>query len=95
MKRRQFIAGLGSAAVWSLMARAQQPERMRRIGVLMGGDENDPEGRRRVSAFTQALSDLGWTDGRNVRMNVRWAANDINRMRALARELVGLHLPSF
>jgi putative tryptophan/tyrosine transport system substrate-binding protein len=90
MRRREFITLLGSAAAWPLAARAQQGERVRRIGVLMGGDENDPEGERRASAFTQALSDLGWTDGRNVRMNVRWAANNIDRMQALARELVGL-----
>ena len=63
---------------------------MRRIGVLMPGDENDPEEKRRVSAFTQALADLGWTDGRNVRMDLRWGGGDINRIRALAQELVGL-----
>jgi putative ABC transport system substrate-binding protein len=56
----------------------------------MAGDENDPEGRRRVSAFTQALADMGWTDGRNVRMDLRWGGADINRLRALAQELVGL-----
>jgi putative ABC transport system substrate-binding protein len=56
----------------------------------MGGDENDPEWKRRLSAFTQALADLGWTDGRNVRMDLRWAGGDTNRMRALAQELVGL-----
>src|SRR6516162_10248015 len=90
MRRREFIAGLGSAAAWPLVARAQQPDRMRRIGVLMSFDENDPEGKLRYSAFTQALADLGWTDGRNVRMDVRWGRADINRIRAFARELVGL-----
>jgi putative ABC transport system substrate-binding protein len=75
---------------WPLAARAQQSERMRRIGVLMGFDENDPEGKRRYSAFTQALADLGWTDGRNVRMDLRWGGGDTNRIRALAQELVGL-----
>ena len=90
MNRREIIAGLGSAAAWPVVARAQQPDRMRRIGVLMGFDENDPEGTRRYSAFPRALADLGWTDGRNVRMDLRWAGDDINRMRALARELVGL-----
>ena len=70
MRRRQFIAGLGSAAAWPLVARAQQPDHVRRIGVLMSHDENDPEGKRRYSAFTQALADLGWTDGR-VRMDLR------------------------
>src|SRR5262245_51150675 len=92
MHRRSFLTLLGgaSAAAWPLAARAQQGERIRRIGVLMPGDENDPEGKRRVSAFTQALADLGWTDGRNVRMELRWARADINRIRALAQELVGL-----
>src|SRR6516162_7882671 len=90
MRRRDLIAGLGSAAAWSVVARAQQPERMRRIGVLSGADENDPEWKSRISAFTQVLTDLGWTDGRNLRMDLRWARGDINRARALAQELVGL-----
>jgi putative ABC transport system substrate-binding protein len=91
IRRREFIAGLGGGAVsWPLSAHAQQGERVRRIGVLMGYDENDPEGKLRYSALTQALADLGWTDGRNVRMNVRWAAPDVDRMQALAKELVGL-----
>jgi putative ABC transport system substrate-binding protein len=90
MRRREFIAGLGSAAAWPVVARAQQGERMRSIGVLMPWDGNDPEGKRRYSAFTQALADLGWTDGRNVRMDLRWAGGDINQIRALAEELVGL-----
>jgi putative ABC transport system substrate-binding protein len=90
MKRRQFIAGLGSAAAWGHSARGQQGDRVRRIGVLVGADENDPESNRRYSAFTQALADLGWADGRNVRMDLRWGGGDINRMRALAQELVGL-----
>jgi putative ABC transport system substrate-binding protein len=63
---------------------------MRRIGVLIGGDENDPERKTSLSALTQALADLGWTDGRNVRMDLRWGGADINRIGALARELVGL-----
>jgi putative tryptophan/tyrosine transport system substrate-binding protein len=89
MKRREFIAGLGAVAL-PLAAHAQQPERMRRIGVLMPGDENDPALKTYVSAFAPALADLGWTDGRNVRMHFRWAGGDINRIRALAQELVGL-----
>jgi putative tryptophan/tyrosine transport system substrate-binding protein len=71
MRRREFIAGLGSAAAWPLAARAQQPGRVRRIGVLNGGDENDPASKSAVPAFTQALADLGWTDGRNVRIDLR------------------------
>jgi putative ABC transport system substrate-binding protein len=90
VKRRTFIAGLGSAAAWPLAARAQQGDRVRRIGVLIAFDENDPEQKRRVSAFTQALAGLGWTDGRNVRMDLRWGGGDTNRIRALAQELVGL-----
>jgi putative ABC transport system substrate-binding protein len=90
IRRREFIAGLGSAAAWPLAARAQQGDRVRRIGVLSGGNENDPELKPRRSAFTQALAELGWIDGRNVRMDLRWGGGDINRIRALARELVGL-----
>jgi putative ABC transport system substrate-binding protein len=90
MKRRDFIALLGAAAAWPLAARAQQGDRVRRIGVLIPFDENDSEGKLRYSAFTQALAALGWTDGRNVRIDLRWAGGDINRIRALAQELVGL-----
>jgi putative ABC transport system substrate-binding protein len=90
MKRRAFIAALGGAASWPLAVRAQQPDRVRRIGVLMSWDENDPLAKGRVSAFTQALADLGWADGRNVRIDLRWARGDINRIRAFAQELVGL-----
>jgi putative tryptophan/tyrosine transport system substrate-binding protein len=90
MRRREFIAGLGSAAAWPVVARAQQGNRVRRIGMLMPYNENDPGRKARVSAFTQALADLGWTDGRNVRMDFRWAGGDTNRIRALAQELVGL-----
>jgi hypothetical protein len=64
MKRRTFIAGLGSAVAWPVASPAQQGDRVRRIGVLLGGDENDPGQKRRYSAFTQALADLGWTDER-------------------------------
>jgi len=90
MRRRDFIAGLGSAAAWPLAARAQQGDRVRRIGVLMPYDENDPLAKTLISAFIQALAGLGWTDGRNVRMDLRWYGDDINRIRALAQELVGL-----
>jgi putative tryptophan/tyrosine transport system substrate-binding protein len=89
MKRREFVAGLGSAAAWPVVARAQQGDRVRRIGVLMPFDETDPE-EFLYSAFTQALADLGWTGGRNVRMDLRWGGGDTNRIQALAQELVGL-----
>jgi putative ABC transport system substrate-binding protein len=88
--RRKFVVALGGAAAWPLAARAQQADRVRRISVLMPGDENDPEPKRRVSALPQALAGLGWTDGRNVRIDLRYARADINRIRALAQELVGL-----
>jgi putative tryptophan/tyrosine transport system substrate-binding protein len=91
MKRREFIAGLGSAAAWPVVARAQQQDQpVRRIGVLMSGDENDFLAKARISAFTQALADLGWTVGRGMRMDLRWAGGDTNRIRTLAHELVGL-----
>ena len=90
LRRREFIAGLGGAAAWPLAARAHQGDRVRRIGVLMGNYENDPDAKTRLSAFTQALAGLGWTDGRNVRMDLRWGGGDINRIRALAQKLVGL-----
>ena len=90
MRRREFIAGLGSSAAWPVSAPAQQGDRVRRIVVLMAYDENDPEGKLRLSAFTQALAVLGWTDGRNMRMDLRWHGGDNNRIPTLAQELVGL-----
>ena len=90
MERRQFMALLGGAAAWPLAARAQRGDRVRRIGVLMPSDENDPGVKLFVSAFIQALAALGWTDGRNVRMDLRQHGGDINRIRALAQELVSL-----
>jgi len=90
IRRRKFIMLVGGAAAWPLTVRAQQPDRMRRIGVLTTLDENDPLTKLRVSAFTQALADLGWTDGRNVRIDLRWGGDDPNRIRALAQELVAL-----
>jgi putative ABC transport system substrate-binding protein len=90
IRRRDFITLLGGAAAWPLAAHAQQGDRVRRIGLLMWGDENDPEQKRRLSALTQALADLGWTEGRNVRMDLRWGRGDANRTRAFAQELVGL-----
>jgi putative ABC transport system substrate-binding protein len=91
MRRREFIAALGgAAATWPLAARAQQGDRVRRIGVLMWGDENDPVFKTFVAAFIQALAELGWIDGRNVRIDLRWHGDDTNRIRALAQELVDL-----
>jgi putative ABC transport system substrate-binding protein len=90
LRRREFIAGLGGAAAWPLAALAQQGDRVRRIGVLMYNNENDPVWKSYVSTFTQALANLGWSDGRNLRMDLRWPGPDINRIRALAQELVRL-----
>ena len=90
IRRREFISLLGGAAAWPLTASAQQGDRLRRIGVLMAYDENDPAAKTIVSTFTQALAGLGWTDGRNVRMDLRWWGDDTNRLRALAQELAGL-----
>src|SRR5262249_29940105 len=81
MRRRESIAGLGSAAgVWPLPIRAQQGDRERRIGVLMSGDEDEPAAKSQLSAFTRTLMDLGWTDGRKVRMDLRWGGGDTNRI---------------
>ena len=91
MKRRQFIAGLGAAAAWPVAARAQrQADRIRRIGVLMSNAEGDPEGKARVTALEQGLENVGWTEGRNTRIDYRWAAGDVERMRAYAKELIDL-----
>src|SRR6516162_2592556 len=90
IRRRNFITLLGGAAAWPLAARAQQGDRVRRIGVLIPFDENDPVAKTQVSAFTQTLPDLGWADGRNARIDLRWAGDGINRIRVLAQELVGL-----
>ena len=78
--RRETITLLGGAAAWPLAARAQQGDRVRRLGVLQSADENDAEQKRRPSAFTQALADLGWTDGRNVRIDLCGGGGDINRI---------------
>ena len=93
MRRRSFITLLGGAVAWPLAARAQQAGRVRRIGVLMPYDEDDLVQKTRLSAFIQALAGLGWVDGRNVRIDLRWGGGDVNRIRALAQELVGLQLP--
>jgi putative tryptophan/tyrosine transport system substrate-binding protein len=88
MRRREFIA-LGGAAAWPLVARGQQPERMRRIGVLMNVASDDPEGQARIAAFRQELQQLGWTDGRDVRIDYRWAG-DAGRFQRYAEELLAL-----
>ena len=95
IRRREFITLLGgAAAAWPFAAEAQQGDRVRRISVLLWGDENDPVWKPRVPTFTQALADLGWTDGRNVRMDLRWAGGDINRLRAPAPRAAGIRKPS-
>ena len=92
IKRRDFIALLGgAAAAWPLAARAQQGERMRRIGVVMVTKETDPETPLRTMEFRQALAKLGWSEGRNVVIDFRFGTGgDLNRMRAQAKELTGL-----
>ena len=90
MKRREFIAALGGAAAWPMVARAQQPERTRRIGVLMNRTADDPETSSFVGAFAQGLAELGWTIGRNVRIEYRWGANDADLDRRYAPDLVAL-----
>jgi ABC-type uncharacterized transport system substrate-binding protein len=91
IERRKFIAALGgSAFVWPLAARAQQADRVRRVGVLMNLAADDPEGQARIAAFLQGLQELGWTEGRNVRIDYRWHADDADRYRTYAAELVAL-----
>jgi len=89
MKRRTFIAGLGSAAAWPVVARAQQRERMRRVGALFGGAEGDPEYHARLEGFRQGLEKLGWLEGRNLLIDYRFAAS-ADRYRLLAKELLDL-----
>ena len=91
MRRREFVTLLGGAAVaWPLAARAQQPEQMRRIGVLTNLVADDPEAQARVGAFLQGLQELGWAVGRNMRIEYRWGAGDADRTRGYAAELVAL-----
>jgi putative ABC transport system substrate-binding protein len=89
MKRREFITLAGAAAAWPIAARAQQPERMRRVGVLMGG-ANDAEGQARITAFRQSLQAEGWIEDRSVRIDERWAGGETASVQAHASELVGL-----
>ena len=90
ISRRELIGGLGSAGAWPLVARAQQPEQMRRIGVLMNRAAGDSEGEARVVAFQQSLQQLGWSDGRNMRMDIRWGEDHVDRERKYGVELVAL-----
>jgi ABC-type uncharacterized transport system substrate-binding protein len=90
VRRREFITLLGGAAGWPLAARAQQADSLRRIGALMNLTADDPESRARIAAFVQGLQQLGWTDGRNLRIDVRWAGADADRFRTYAAELVAL-----
>jgi putative ABC transport system substrate-binding protein len=90
MRRRAFLTLLGSAAAWPLAARAQQPARMRRIGVLSSTAADDPQSQRRMTALVQGLQQLGWTDGRNVLIETRWGAGDNERLRRYAAELIAL-----
>jgi putative ABC transport system substrate-binding protein len=91
LRRREFISLLsGAAAGWPLAAHAQQPERMRRIGVLMNLAADDPQGQARLAGFQQTLQQLGWNDGRNVGIDIRWHENDADRARRYAHELVAL-----
>jgi putative ABC transport system substrate-binding protein len=90
MKRREFLGALGGAAAWPLAARAQQPARMRRIGVLMPVSATDPESPTRLAAFAQGLQQLGWTIGGNVRVDYRWSEGNANNLRKYTAELVAL-----
>jgi putative tryptophan/tyrosine transport system substrate-binding protein len=90
MQRRDFITLLGSAAAWPVTARAQQSYGMRRVSVLMGYGDHDPQGEAQLAGFMKGLSDLGWADGRNLRIDIRWTAGSVERAQMLAKELVDL-----
>jgi putative ABC transport system substrate-binding protein len=90
MRRREFIAALGGAAAWPLAARAQQSERMRRIGVLIQVAEGDLQARVEVAAFLRELQKLGWSDGHNLRVDIRWGDGEPDRIRKYAAELIAL-----
>jgi putative tryptophan/tyrosine transport system substrate-binding protein len=90
MRRREFMLAFGGAATWPLAAGAQQPEGMRRIGVLISVAESDPEGQTWFKAFMQGMQAVGWTDGSNIRIDVRWGGGEFDRMQRLAKELVDL-----
>src|SRR5437879_3644479 len=88
--RREFIAGLSGAAAWPMVARGQQTERMRRVGMLMTVQESDPGTQGYITIFQRRLAELGWAEDRDVRFNRRWAAGNPERIRANAAEIVGL-----
>src|SRR5258708_30937392 len=89
-RRREFISLLGAAAAWPLAVRAQQSDKIRRVGALPGGyRETDPEGQARIAAFLDTLRKLGWSDGRNVRVEVRWSSTEMDRIREETAALVG------
>ncbi len=90
LKRREFVALIGGVTAWSISARAQQPERSRRIGVLINFRADDPEGQARLTAFRQTLQEIGWKDGDNASIDVRWAGDDAELYRRYAEELVAL-----
>ena len=90
MKRRKFITLLSGAAAWPLAAHAQQGEQVRRVGVLLSLSADDPQGQARLKAFVQGLQQLGWTDGRNMRIDTRWSAGNADDTRKYAAELVAL-----
>src|SRR5262245_40288150 len=90
MRRRAFISLRGGAAAWPLAARVQQRERMRRVALLMSVDADDAEGQSRVTAFAQGLQELGWSEGRNLRVEYRWAAGNADNIRKHAAELVAI-----
>jgi putative ABC transport system substrate-binding protein len=91
MRRRELIWLIGAAAaVWPLAARTQPRDQIRRIGVLMNFSSTDPEGQALLAEFTRHLAEFGWTEGRNVRIDVRWGASDVDLLRTFAKELIGL-----
>ena len=90
MQRRKFITFIGGAAAWPLAARAQQTDTMRRMGVLLGWSEDVPEYRTWLVAFLQGLAELGWVDGRNLRIDIRWTNANVDRAQTFAKELVDL-----
>src|SRR5215203_5685239 len=88
MRRREFLGVLGSAATWPLAAHAQQGERIRHVGLLMGYPEGDAEGQAMLAGLQRGLRDLGWTEGRNLRIEAHWVGDDPNKARIVAKELI-------